>query len=57
MRVVVGELDLMPGPDLGAELAAIFDDGRCVVQPGAAHFPWVDDPARFARLVSAALED
>ena len=56
MRVVVGELDLMPGPDLGP-LAALFADGSCVVQPGAAHFPWVDDPARFARLVSSALED
>ena len=57
VRVVVGELDLMPGPDLGAELAALFADGSCVVQPGAAHFPWVDDPARFARKVSSALED
>jgi len=57
VRVIVGELDLMPGPEVGAELAALFVDGRSVVQPGAGHFPWVDDPGRFARLVSAALED
>ncbi|WP_330475841.1 alpha/beta fold hydrolase [Terrabacter sp. C0L_2] len=57
VRVLVGELDLMPGPDLGEQLAALFPDGRCVVQPGAAHFPWVDDPALFAHLVTEALSD
>jgi len=57
VRVVVGELDLMPGPELGAELAGLFPDGRCVVQRGAGHFPWVDDPELFARLVVEALED
>ncbi|CAN7562087.1 alpha/beta hydrolase [Terrabacter sp. LjRoot27] len=55
VRVVVGELDLMPGPDLGVELAEVFADGGCVVQPGAGHFPWVDDPELFARLVTDVL--
>lgn len=57
VRVVVGELDLMPGPELGERLAELFPGGRCVVQAGAAHFPWVDDPALFTRLVGAALTD
>jgi pimeloyl-ACP methyl ester carboxylesterase len=57
VRVIVGELDLMPGPELGEELAALFPDGLCVVQPAAGHFPWVDDPALFARLVVEALAD
>jgi len=57
VRVLVGELDLMPGPDLGSRLARLFPDGRCVVQAGAGHFPWVDDPRLFARLAAAALTD
>ncbi|MGO4596914.1 alpha/beta fold hydrolase [Terrabacter sp. 2RAF25] len=57
VRVVVGEVDLMPGPELGERIAALFPNGRCIVQRGAAHFPWVDDPALFATLVSEALAD
>jgi pimeloyl-ACP methyl ester carboxylesterase len=57
VRVIVGELDLMPGPELGEQLAALFQDGRCVVQPAAGHFPWIDDPSLFARLVVEALAD
>ncbi|WP_323102299.1 alpha/beta hydrolase [Intrasporangium sp. YIM S08009] len=57
VRVIVGELDLMPGPGLGEQLAALFADGRCLAQPGAGHFPWVDDPELFARLVVEALAD
>jgi pimeloyl-ACP methyl ester carboxylesterase len=57
VRVVVGELDLMPGPELGDQLAGLFPDGRSVVQPGAGHFPWVDDPALFAKLVVETLTD
>ncbi|GAB2764642.1 alpha/beta hydrolase [Terrabacter koreensis] len=55
VRVVVGELDLAPGPATGRRIADLFGDGRCVVQKGAGHFPWVDDPALFAALVTEAL--
>ncbi len=57
VRVLVGELDLMPGPELGAQLADLFPYGRCLVQSGAGHFPWVDDAALFTRLVVEALTD
>jgi pimeloyl-ACP methyl ester carboxylesterase len=55
VRVIVGELDLLPSPELGEQLAAVFPDGRVAVQPGAGHFPWVDDPMLFATLATEAL--
>jgi proline iminopeptidase len=55
VRILVGELDLVPGPRLAAELARVFPDARVQSQSGAGHFPWVDDPARFAALVTDAL--
>jgi proline iminopeptidase len=51
--VLVGELDLSPTPEQAVEAAALFPAVEVVVQPAAAHFPWVDDPAWF----SAALAD
>ena len=38
----------MVPPALVREAAPLFGDATVVVQPGAAHFPWVDDPAAFA---------
>jgi pimeloyl-ACP methyl ester carboxylesterase len=35
--------------------APLFHDVTVVVQPGAAHFPWVDDPAAFAAAISSFL--
>jgi pimeloyl-ACP methyl ester carboxylesterase len=46
------ELDLRPTPAAAAELAALFPDARVVVQPGAAHFPWLDDPAWCGRALA-----
>jgi pimeloyl-ACP methyl ester carboxylesterase len=57
VRILIGELDMAPGPQLAANLAALFTDASVVVQPGAGHFPWVDDPLTFAQLVAAALRD
>ncbi|MFE1440473.1 alpha/beta fold hydrolase [Streptomyces sp. NPDC058739] len=51
--VLAGELDLNSPPAATAELAALFPDARHVVQPGAGHFPWLDDPSAFVR----ALDD
>ena len=51
--MLAGELDLSPTPEQAAEAAALFPAAEVVVQPAAAHFPWVDDPAWF----SAALAD
>jgi pimeloyl-ACP methyl ester carboxylesterase len=35
--------------------APLFREASVVVQPGAGHFPWVDDPAAFAAAVNAFL--
>ncbi len=52
--VYAGELDLTPTPRL-AELAALFPRSELVVQPGAGHFPWLDDPAWFVGAVERLL--
>ncbi|MFI9155297.1 alpha/beta fold hydrolase [Streptomyces sp. NPDC053367] len=49
--VVAGELDLNSPPGPVAELTALFPDARLVVQPGAGHFPWLDDGPRFVTAV------
>lgn len=45
--VLAGEADLNSPPPAMAELTGLFPDAELVVQPGAAHFPWLDDPAAF----------
>lgn len=41
----------------GAKFAALFPAGQLVVQPGAGHFPWLDDADRFVSAVTAFLDD
>jgi proline iminopeptidase len=50
-----GEMDPMVTPAAMREAAPLFSDATVVVQPGAAHFPWVDDPAAFAAAIGAFL--
>jgi len=45
--VLAGELDLSPTPELAVEAAVLFPAAELSVQPGAAHFPWLDDPLWF----------
>jgi proline iminopeptidase len=47
-----GGVDLIPAEALH-RAAGLFPDGQVTVQPGAGHFPWLDDPAWF----TAALND
>lgn len=54
--VLAGGLDNGPTPAKAAELAACFPHAEAVVQAGAGHFPWVDDPGAFARAVAAFLD-
>jgi proline iminopeptidase len=49
-----GELDLIPADAL-AKAAAMFPNAEVTVQPGAGHYPWVDDPAWFSTAVNAFL--
>ena len=50
-----GETDPMVTPALVREAAPLFNDATVVVQPGAAHFPWIDGPAAFTAAVGSFL--
>ncbi|MFJ8619653.1 alpha/beta fold hydrolase [Streptomyces clavifer] len=54
--VLAGEYDGGPTPDRAAEMAALFPYGELVVQRGAGHYPWLDDPGSFVRTVTAFLD-
>ncbi|MGV9211947.1 alpha/beta fold hydrolase [Micromonospora sp. RB23] len=53
--LLAGELDLGAPPGLVAQLAELMPGGELVVQPGAGHYPWLDDADRFTTTVSAFL--
>lgn len=48
-----GEVDPLVSPAMLAEAATAFRDATVVVQPGAGHYPWVDDPPEFAGRLAA----
>ncbi|HZC52289.1 MAG TPA: alpha/beta hydrolase [Mycobacterium sp.] len=50
-----GELDPMVTPALLEQAVPVFHDATVAVQPAAAHFPWVDDPAAFSTAIGAFL--
>lgn len=51
----VGEADPMMTPAMARNAAQLFNDARVVVQPGAGHFPWIDEPSAFAASVGSFL--
>ncbi|MFJ9736602.1 alpha/beta fold hydrolase [Streptomyces sp. NPDC101166] len=53
--LLTGEFDMNSPPRSAAEFAALFPDARLVVQPGAGHYPWVDDADRFVAATAAFL--
>lgn len=53
--VYAGELDAGPTPDAAAAGAALFPNATVIVQSGAAHFPWLDDPAFFTAAITSFL--
>lgn len=53
--VVAGEVDLNSPPVAVAELAALFPHADLTVQPGAGHFPWLDDAEQFVTTTAAFL--
>lgn len=55
--VLAGELDVNTPPQVAAELAALFPDARLVIQPGAGHSPWLDDPEQFTAALTAFLDE
>jgi proline iminopeptidase len=50
--LVAGEVDLSAIPRVMAEFAELFPNAKLVVQPGAGHFPWLDDPEEFVATVA-----
>jgi proline iminopeptidase len=54
--VLGGDLDLQRPPRITAEFATLFPASRLVFQPGAGHFPWLDDPDGFVSAVNAFLD-
>ena len=55
LLVYAGELDAGPTPGAAAAGARLFPDAKVTVQPGAAHFPWLDDPGFFAVALTSFL--
>ncbi|MFG2352346.1 alpha/beta fold hydrolase [Streptomyces sp. NPDC048521] len=54
--VYAGELDGGPRPDLARRAARAFPNAETAVQPGAGHYPWLDDPEFFLRRTRAFLD-
>ncbi|MFF6778779.1 alpha/beta fold hydrolase [Streptomyces sp. NPDC012637] len=54
--LLAGEFDLNSPPGVVAELANLVSHAVLRVQPGAGHYPWLDDPAAFAESMTAFLD-
>ncbi|MGQ5260083.1 alpha/beta fold hydrolase [Micromonospora sp. ZYX-F-536] len=54
--LLAGEVDLGAPPGLVAQLGALMPGADLVVQPGAGHYPWLDDADRFTATLTAFLE-
>ncbi|WP_328430909.1 alpha/beta fold hydrolase [Streptomyces sp. NBC_00453] len=54
--LLAGELDGGPRPGLVRAAAEVFADAECAVQPGAGHYPWLDDPEWFTGCVATFLD-
>lgn len=53
--LVAGEYDVGLPPKRAAEYAGLFPRAELVVAPNSGHFPWLDEPAWFARTVTGFL--
>jgi len=54
--IVVGERDALTGATVAEQFAGEIPNAEVAVVPGAGHFPWVDEPEAFARLVVSFLD-
>ncbi len=53
--MLVGGVDPGPTVNEGQSLARLFRNAELVVQPGAGHYPWLDDTEAFVSTVSRFL--
>ena len=51
--LLAGAYDVGLPPRNAAEYACVFEHAVLAVQPGAGHFPWLEDPAWFTRTLAA----
>lgn len=51
-----GGLDADPTPETLEAAARLFPNATVTVQPAAAHFPWIDDPAFFTGAITSFLD-
>jgi pimeloyl-ACP methyl ester carboxylesterase len=49
--LVAGEYDVALPPSCATQYSALFRSAHLAVQKGAGHYPWLDDPDRFADIV------
>ncbi|MFJ9828736.1 alpha/beta fold hydrolase [Streptomyces sp. NPDC101160] len=53
--LLAGEFDVNSPPSAVEECAGLVPDATFRVQPGAGHYPWLDDPARFVATLAGFL--
>jgi pimeloyl-ACP methyl ester carboxylesterase len=54
--LLAGEADVSGPPRVMREFTELFPKAEFVVQPGAGHYPWRDDPERFVTAVKAFVD-
>jgi len=55
VMMYAGEVEIGPTAELAAEAVGLFPGWELTVQPGAGHYPWLDDPAWFTAALLAFL--
>jgi proline iminopeptidase len=53
--MMAGQFDVAAPPAVLSEFAALFPACELVIQPGAGHYPWLDDPSLFIAAVGSFL--
>ncbi len=53
--IYAGELDTSPTPETATTAARLFPNATVTIQPGTAHYPWIDDPAFFSEAITSFL--
>jgi pimeloyl-ACP methyl ester carboxylesterase len=55
VMMYAGEVEIGPTAELAADAVGLFPGWELTVQPGAGHYPWLDDPAWFTAALLAFL--
>ncbi|SOB88480.1 alpha/beta fold hydrolase [Streptomyces sp. 1331.2] len=55
--LLAGEVDLWPTAKSAADAASLFPEAKLAIQPGAGHYPWLDDPQAFTAQVEGFLSE